>query len=331
MSQVRCTVHGDCEESGSKCSFYAPSPVTMAALHSLFPFEGEFRFRLKLRGDLVGLGEEFVWLDLNDTNIVEFSSSMSDEEIDIQAVVVSLPPGSEEDLSYEHYLDDMESQFAGYSQPNRHPVAEKEVDNNDNNRNKLRVTQGKEMLKMISKGVRQGAKSVVANSKTINVGAVQKGAASIWSTVRKIQQSMSSNEPLSDRAEENLSHLSDDVSATFAENDPVHMSLLSNLWEVLFPREGTFQRTSPIWRDAGFQKVDPISDLKASGVLSIRAMTYLGVKYPLKAQSMLCNNKVNTKTNYPFAIVGINITLLLAELLNLRDQRYSMLSVNFHV
>jgi ELMO/CED-12 family len=55
------------------------------------------------------------------------------------------------------------------------------------------------------------------------------------------------------------------------------------------------------------------------------------VKYPLKAQAMLNANKLNTKTNYPFAIVGINITLLLAELLNLRDQRYERKCSIMHV
>jgi hypothetical protein len=37
---------------------------------------------------------------------------------------------------------------------------------------------------------------------------------------------------------------------------------------------------------------------------------------------MLTRNKANIKANYPFAIVGINITLLLGELLSLRDHKY---------
>ena len=328
MSLVHCTIHGDCDESGSKCSFYLPSPVTLTAIQKIFPFEGEYRFRLKMPGALAGFKQGFIWLDLTDSNVVEFSSCMSKEEIDIQAVVVSLPEIGE-DSQYDNYLDDVDAHLSQYTRANRHPVVECESENHKNKKDKSGIMQGKEMLKMISKGVRSGAKSIATNSHNINLGAVQKGAASIWSTVRKIQQSMSANEPLSDTAEENLSHLSEDVSTSFSEADPVHASLLSNLWEVLFPAEGPFQRNSPVWRDAGFQKTDPVSDLKASGVLSIRAMTYLGVKYPLKAQSMLQANKINTKTNYPFAVVGINITLLLAELLNLRDQRYLSTSAGY--
>jgi hypothetical protein len=37
---------------------------------------------------------------------------------------------------------------------------------------------------------------------------------------------------------------------------------------------------------------------------------------------MLSKNKANVKSNYPFAIVAINITLLLGEQLGLRDHKY---------
>ena len=318
MSLVYCQVHGDCDEIGSKCSFYLPPPVTLQALQNMFPFDGEFRFRLKIRGSLAGFKEDYVWLDLTESNIAEYSSCLSNDEIDIQALVISLPDSSEEDPLYDDYLDSIDAEFSQYAKANRHPVVENEFESHMSKKDKVITTHGKDMLKMISKNIRKGAKTIASNTQ---LGTVQKGAASIWSTVRKLQQSMSVNEPLSDVAEENLSHLSDDISTSYSESDAIHVSLLSNLWEVLFPNEGAFQRDSPIWREAGFQKTDPVSDLKASGVLSIRAMTYLGVKYPMKAQSMLQANKVNTKTNYPFAIVGINITLLLGELLNLRDQR----------
>ena len=37
---------------------------------------------------------------------------------------------------------------------------------------------------------------------------------------------------------------------------------------------------------------------------------------------MLNAQKPNAATNYPFAIVGINITLLLATIISLKDQKY---------
>lgn len=48
-------------------------------------------------------------------------------------------------------------------------------------------------------------------------------------------------------------------------------------------------------------------------------MSYLAHTYPSKTQDMIKKNKANIKVNYPFAIVGINICLLLAEHLNIRN------------
>jgi hypothetical protein len=310
MPLVNCTVHGDCDESGSKCSFYAPAPLTLSAINRIFPYEGVFHFRLNIGGKLVGLEDGFVWLDLTDAIVTEFSSCLSFDVIEIQALVISLPEISIDDLTYDTYLDDVDSEYSKVSRPNRHPTTDEE---NESYENYQEIGLDKRLFKSITKGVKKGAKA-------LNLENVQKGAASIWSNVKKLKKSFI-NEPLSDAAEENLSYLSKDISTSFDEENSLHISLLFNLWEVLFPNEDPFQRSSIIWKDAGFQKVDPVLDLKASGILSLRAMTYLGLKYPLKCQGMLNANKVNTKTNYPFAIVGINITLLLAELLNLRDQR----------
>lgn len=44
--------------------------------------------------------------------------------------------------------------------------------------------------------------------------------------------------------------------------------------------------------------------------------------FPQRTRNMVMSNRDNVKSKYPFAIVGVNLTLLLAEVLNLRDQRY---------
>jgi hypothetical protein len=147
MSIVNCTIHGDCEESGSKCSFFSQPPLTISVLHKMFPYEGDFKFRLKVRGSLAGLKEEFVWLDLTDTVVTEFSSCMSSEEIEIQAVVVSLPQGLGNIMKYANYLDEVASEFSECTRPNRHPVVDLESENHESNRNKMRVIPGKEMLR----------------------------------------------------------------------------------------------------------------------------------------------------------------------------------------
>jgi hypothetical protein len=98
---------------------------------------------------------------------------------------------------------------------------------------------------------------------------------------------------------------------------------LEKVWSVLLGGSGggggerSFER---IWREAGFQKDDPIADLKSSGILALKALVALGEEVPEKTRRMVDENRANVKTNYPLAVVAVNITLLLAELLHLRDK-----------
>lgn len=55
----------------------------------------------------------------------------------------------------------------------------------------------------------------------------------------------------------------------------------------------------------------------------------MGQTYPARVKQMLAQNKENVKTKYPFAIVVVNVTLLLAEVLNIRDQKYLSVSANY--
>jgi len=73
------------------------------------------------------------------------------------------------------------------------------------------------------------------------------------------------------------------------------------------------------WRVIGFQRDDPSSDLRASGLLGLRnlvyfAETYTGLFLHL-AQEQL---KAETDMYYPFATAGINISYLMAKLLSLQ-------------
>jgi len=44
---------------------------------------------------------------------------------------------------------------------------------------------------------------------------------------------------------------------------------------------------------------------------------------------MIETNMSNTKSNYPFAIVGINLTLLMIEVLHIRDQQFATVATCF--
>lgn len=61
----------------------------------------------------------------------------------------------------------------------------------------------------------------------------------------------------------------------------------------------------------------------------MKAITYFCRTKQSIALEMIERNKQNIKSNYPFAIVAVNITLLLSEILNLRDQQYLMMQTNY--
>lgn len=128
------------------------------------------------------------------------------------------------------------------------------------------------------------------------------GAQSIWNAVKssasQISNIISNSSHLSDTSEENLAELSEMVATLFNNSNSQHIELLEQLFKALFP--GTislthslsylcshaiaslfvgqsYGRHSETWKQAGFQKNDPILDLKASGVLAIKCMIYFGL------------------------------------------------------
>ena len=159
---------------------------------------------------------------------------------------------------------------------------------------------------------------------------VAEGATNLWkiaattvkATATQLQHTFLSITPLTDISEANLASLCDDLETSFDQNNSEHLQLLFDLWQVLFPSRGEqFQAHSPVWKEAGWQTESPTSELKSSGILGIKCMIYFGNKFPAQSQERLKNNAANIKTNYPYAIVAVNLTLLLADLLSLRDNK----------
>ena len=303
MPLVNCLLHGDCDEAGSKVSFFAPAPVTLASLHKLFPFEGTFHFRLRVDGAmLLGLkgaapGDPYyVWLDLTDAACAEFSSVLSAESVEVQALCVALPEGHVDDAQYLPHYDKVDEEFHQMaSRSDRYPIVSTKKDKNKGNGSggggSGLVRHTTDVLKSISRGARDGLKQGVSMAKQQQ----QSLGASFMGFTKTVFNGLTKTADMSAIAEDNLAQLSDDASTAFSDKNSVHVSVLLNLWEVLFPQGGPYQRTSETWRTAGFQKADPITDLKATGILALRAMTYLCHKYPVKAQHMLKKNQANVK------------------------------------
>jgi hypothetical protein len=321
VAQVDCTLAGgdDWPEAGTRCTFLVPHPVSARVIDKLFPFEGRFHYRVKISGDLIGISERFVWVDLQRGDEREIPFVASSSTIEIQALILELPQEYTDDSDYKDYLETCNQELGlnPLERPHRGQIED--------------GTSSKSLLKKLTKGVKKRTVAVAESigvAVPVSVSSVAHGAASIWnkfvSKASEISSSIAHGAAngggTSDEADENLADLAADVSSGYNDSVPRHAQLLRDLWEA-HQFGPNFERVSDKWKEAGWQKPDPIADLKASGVLALRAMSYFGQKYPEKSQSMLHRNKANIKTNYPYAVVGVNITLLLAELLNLRDNK----------
>ena len=68
------------------------------------------------------------------------------------------------------------------------------------------------------------------------------------------------------------------------------------------------------------QSRDPTSDLRGMGVLGLYTLVYFVEHHTDVAREIVFGNRA-----YPFAAVGINVTQLLCNLLNLTDGRHTHL------
>jgi len=290
----------------------AQNPVTLSSLKRVFPFEGEFHFRLKrpVRGQLHG-AQDFVWTDIKENDNIPATHNI----IDIQALCISLPPNDDESTTnsdteeYLHCVDNSlaEASLDGFNRPDRKAIKSSHLgaDVDPITMVTSAATAAVDMAKHL-----QSSKTVKSMTKT---------AGSLWSTMKSAATSVGLQLVT---PTDNLEKLHGYLSAHFDNASSKHNGILEGLWDALFPGY-LFEADSPRWKTAGFQNTDPTQDLKGSGILSLKAMLYMAKTYPQKTQQMLLKNTSNVKTNYPFAVVGINMTILLCDILGIREKRYT--------
>jgi hypothetical protein len=114
----------------------------------------------------------------------------------------------------------------------------------------------------------------------------------------------------------------------FANGFQEHEDLLMKLWKQVFPSK-SFQSSSPLWKKIGFQREDPRLDLRGGGILSLKCLVYFSSEYSSKVADMVRSQSKNSPNTYPFGAVGVNITLLLGDLLKLRDRKFEGTEVVF--
>jgi len=112
-----------------------------------------------------------------------------------------------------------------------------------------------------------------------------------------------------------IAHLSTLANTPFS---GAHDSALVELWNSLKPgqvREGSNLHHSKSWSEIGFQGLDPATDFRGGGLLSLENLRYFARENGEIARQIL-NEQCRdiTQGGFPFAITGINLTAFLLSL-----------------
>lgn len=314
--QVNFTVYGDVEENGTTYSCFAVTPLSVSAVESLFPFEGKYHFRIKQSGEEYGMNNvEYVWVDLSSGGDRVLQSYSEGTILDVQALVLDHShtdySSAQHDEGYSTYLQQVENvlQGSGLGAEDR-PIRQTPQRSASTTAAAAAVKRASVTLQGITQGVQN-----------ISLESVTKGAASFWNNVKSTASQALGVTAASESASiANISLLHTELMTTFSDSNQRHQLLLSELWSALFPGE-PFQRQAAKWKEAGFQRPDPVADVKNSGLLALRCMSYLGSRYPADTQRMIATQKENIKSHYPFAVVAVNLTLMLCDIVGIRDKR----------
>lgn len=107
----------------------------------------------------------------------------------------------------------------------------------------------------------------------------------------------------------------DNLRFPFDNYSVTHLALLKKLWSQLLP-EYTFERISPHWSEMGFQGKDPVSDLRAMGLLGIQSLVYFCDRYPHVAKKIMLLSQSPDNKWFSFAVTFFNLGWMILEFFN---------------
>jgi ELMO/CED-12 family len=95
----------------------------------------------------------------------------------------------------------------------------------------------------------------------------------------------------------------------YSAENPAHEKLLNRLWTTLMPgKERQGGRISRDWGVIGFQQRDPASDFRGGGMLGLEQLVHMASTRTNAARRML-TEPASESSRYPWACVGINVTM----------------------
>ncbi|XP_026426627.1 ELMO domain-containing protein A-like isoform X2 [Papaver somniferum] len=132
---------------------------------------------------------------------------------------------------------------------------------------------------------------------------------------------------LSPLQEERLKYLKQRLEIPFDGACAEHQDALKQLWRLAYPGRELPPLKSELWKEMGWQGSDPSKDFRGGGYISLEHLIFFAKKYPESFQNLLHKKEGRrAEWEYPFAVAGINISFMLAQMLDLQSGKPNSVS-----
>ncbi|XP_024188032.1 uncharacterized protein LOC112192508 isoform X2 [Rosa chinensis] len=102
---------------------------------------------------------------------------------------------------------------------------------------------------------------------------------------------------------------------------------LKQLWRLAYPDRELPPLKSELWKDMGWQGADPSTDFRGGGFISLENLIFFAQQYPESFHRLLHKQDgTRAEWEYPFAVAGINISFVLAQMLDLQSAKPTSLA-----
>ncbi|CAN6717115.1 unnamed protein product [Malus baccata var. baccata] len=133
--------------------------------------------------------------------------------------------------------------------------------------------------------------------------------------------------PLSPLQEARLRYLRQRLQVPFDGSRMEHQDALLELWRLAYPDKELPPLQSELWEQMGWQGSDPSTDFRGGGFISLENLIFFARQYPESFQRLLHKQDgTRAEWEYPFAVAGINISFVLAQMLDLQSAKPTTLA-----
>uniref|UniRef100_A0A2N9GD60 ELMO domain-containing protein n=1 Tax=Fagus sylvatica TaxID=28930 RepID=A0A2N9GD60_FAGSY len=140
--------------------------------------------------------------------------------------------------------------------------------------------------------------------------------------------------------EERCKNLRERLEVPFDGSRVEHQDALKQLWRLAYPDRELPSLKSELWKEMGWQGSDPSTDFRGGGFISLENLIFFAQRYPLigclclelfeliESFHRLLHKQDGTRAEweYPFAVAGINISFMLAQMLDLQSGKPTSLA-----